>query len=123
MAALGKCHSGVVVAHDDYNVQEALLVLAERLDGNRVDLMFGSIVGRGVDGVVGYHFCLTHRRSSVRTWVGSCFYLCLQDSHFWAKLEIRMAHWAAGFFSYFCPALMFVDNLRVQAFVVRQRGP
>ena len=28
---------------------------------------------RGVDGVVGYHFCLTHRRSSVRTWVDSFF--------------------------------------------------
>ena len=27
-----------------------------------------------VDGVVGYRICLTHRRSSVRTWVDSIFF-------------------------------------------------
>ena len=27
-----------------------------------------------VGGVVGYRICLTHRRSSVRTWADSCFF-------------------------------------------------
>ena len=32
-----------------------------------------SHVDHGVDGVVGYRICLTHRRSSVRAWVDSYF--------------------------------------------------
>ena len=41
-----------------------------------------------VDGVVGYRICLTHRRSSVRTWVDSIF--CTLDSS--GNVSLRTPH-------------------------------
>ena len=41
------------------------------LDHPRTGLLLMGIKCQRVDGVVGYRICLTHRRSSVRTWVDS----------------------------------------------------
>ena len=41
---------------------------------------------QGVDGVVGYRICLTHRRSPVRTWLDSFF--CQ-----WQEIFAQEASW------------------------------